>query len=135
MSPFEKTQFDADQLFYATFPAARDAAYNAPMEHSIYDFPRPVDCPTLHEATQPLEYDIRSELDISSTSVASFRGPTQELSYPPLHVAYSEGHHPQQSFISHRQNQPSYYSSPPRPVSFFFFALPFFFSFELIFNN
>ena len=114
-------------MFYATFPAARDAAYNAAMEQSIYDLPRPMDGPTLHEVTQPLEYSIRNEPDISSTS-ASFRDPTQELSYPPLHVTYSEGLHPQQPFISHHQNQqPSYYS-PPRPVSFLsFFSYNFFF--------
>jgi hypothetical protein len=106
-------------LFYATFPAARlarDAAYNAASEQSTYDPHKPVDCLTLHEATQPLEYDIRNELDISRTS-ASFRA-RQESSYLQLHTAaaYSEGLHPQ--ILSHHQSQPSYNSSSP--VSFFY---------------
>ena len=101
-------------MFYATFPAARVAACNAAFQQSIYDLPSPVDCPTLHEATRPLEYDIRNEPDISSTSV-SFRGPTPGPPYPQLH---SEGLYPRQPFFPHHQIQPSYYS-PPRPVSFF----------------
>ena len=97
-------------MFYATFPAARVAACNAAFQQSIYDLPSPVDCPTSHEATRPLEYGIRNEPDISSTSV-SFRGPT------PVHFSYSEGLYPLQPFFPH-QIQSSYYS-PPRPVSFF----------------
>jgi hypothetical protein len=102
MSLFEQTQLEVDQKFYATFPGARNAAYIAP--HS-------------------LQYDIRNELDISSTSV-SFTGPTQELSYPQFPI------HPQQTFISYHQSQSSCYS-PPRPVSFFL-TFPFVSS---IFNN
>ena len=103
-------------MFYATFPAARVAVCNAAFQQSIYDLPSPVDCPTLHEATRPLEYDICNEPDISSTSV-SFRGPTPGPTYPQLHFTYSEGLYPRQSFFPH-QIQSSYYS-PPRPVSFF----------------
>jgi len=104
-------------LFYATFPEARDAVCNAAFEQSIYDLPSPVDCPTLHEATWLLEYDIRNEPGISSTSV-SFGGLTQGLSYPQLHFDYSEGLYPRQPFLPHHQIQPSY-CSPPHPVSFF----------------
>jgi hypothetical protein len=108
-------------VFYAKFPAARDAEYNATMEQSTYDPPSPTDFPTSHEATThpSLQYDIRNELDMSSTSV-SFSGTTQELSYPhTLHFDYSKGLHSQPPFLPHHQSQPSY-SSPPRPVSFFF---------------
>ena len=104
-------------MFYATFPAARVAACNAAFQQSIYDLPSPVDCPTSHEATRPLEYGIRNEPDISSTSV-SFRGPTPGPSYPQLHFSYSEGLYPRHPYFPHHQIQPSYYS-PPRPVSFF----------------
>ena len=107
MSLFEQTQYEADMLFYATFPAARDAAYDAASEQSISDHHRPVDCPSLSE----LRHDLR-DLDISGTSISeSFRGPTQELSYPQIHAPYSESLH-----ISHNQSQPSY----PHPVSLFF---------------
>ena len=59
----------ADQLFFATFPAARDAAaYSPALEQSTYDLPRPVDGPPLHEATQPLEYGILIIGIIQSTS-------------------------------------------------------------------
>ena len=111
-------------MFYATFPAARVAACNTTFDQSIYDHPSPADFyrPPLHENIQPLAYDIRNELDIGSTSV-SFSSRTQELSYPRLHTAYSEESHPQQHFLSHHHNAPSYYS-PARPVSFF---LTFFF--------
>ena len=123
MSPFEQTQYELDQLFYATFPAARDAASNAAFERStLYDFPSPVDGPTFHEAIHTVEYDNRNEPDIGSTS-SSFRGPTQELSYPQLHFAYPERFHPQQHFISHRHSQPSYYSAPPPVSSFLTFSV------------
>ena len=115
MSLFEQTQYEADQLFYATFPAARDAAYNAGLEQNAYDLPGSVDFPIFHDTIQPLESDIRNELLISGTSV-SFRGSTQELSHPQLHVAtYS---HSQQPYISYHQIQPSY-ESPTQPVSVF----------------
>jgi hypothetical protein len=117
-------------LFYATFPAAREAACNAALERSIYDLPGPVGYPTSHEATQPLEYDIRNDPHMSSTSV-SFRGPTRELSYPlaQLHFDYFEGLYSQRPFLPHhRRVQPSNYS-PPRPVSFF---LPFLQQFSTI---
>jgi hypothetical protein len=120
MSLFEQTQYDADILFYAMFPAARDAAYNAAPERSVYDHPRPVDCPSVHEAPQFLRYDIPNDQDTSSTSMSeSFRGPSQELSYPRLHAAYSESLHPSHR---HHQTQLSYYS-PPRPASFFYIFL------------
>ena len=117
MSLFQQTQYELDQLFYATFPAARDAARNAAFERSTYDFPSPVDCPALHQAIHPLEQDNFNERDTGSKS-ALYSGPTQELSYPQLHFPYPERFHPQQPFISHRHSQPSYYSPPP-PVSFF----------------
>ena len=117
MSLFEQTQNEVEELFYATFPAARDAACNELFEQRAYDLPSPVDYPTLHATTQPFEYDIRNELEIGSSSVP-FRGPNQELSYPESQFTHSEGLHPQQPFLSHHQIQPSYYS-PPYPVSFF----------------
>ena len=109
-------------MFYATFPAARDAAAcsNAVFEPSIYDLPSPVDCPTFHyeATTQPLYYDSRNEVDICSTSSVSLRSPTQEQSYPPrLNFDYSEGL--QQPFFPHHCSQPSYHPLS-RPVSFFF---------------
>jgi hypothetical protein len=61
LSSFEQTQYEADQLFYATFPAARDAAHYAPL-----DLPGPEDCPTLHGA-QSLEFDIRNEMSIGTS--------------------------------------------------------------------
>jgi hypothetical protein len=112
-------------FFSATFPAAREAACKAAFVRSTYDPHSPVDCPTFHEATQPLDYDIRNEPYISSTSV-SFRGSTQELSYPQLHIAYPERLHPPQPFLSHHQIQPSFYF-PPRPVQAVRFFLTFFF--------
>lgn len=109
MSLFEQTQYEADMLFYATFPAARDAAYNAASKQSICDFFRPADCPSLREAAQLLQYDIR-DLDIGGASMSeSFQGPTQEPSYPQIHP------------YSHHQSQ-SYYS-PTFPVSFLFFTI------------
>lgn len=102
-------------MFYATFPAARDAVYNAALEQSLYD--PPTDCPTSYESAQPLGYNIRNELE-------SFGGPIRELStHTQLNFDYSNGPHPQQPFLSH-QGQSSYYS-PSHPVSFFltFFCL------------
>lgn len=112
-SLFEQTLYETDQVFYATFPAARDAAYNVDLGQS-YDCPRYTNCSTLHEDPQPLEYDIRSEqeMDISSLSVLTPSGPTQELSCPPLHYDYSKVH-AQQAPPSLYQHQPSYYFSPP----------------------
>ena len=115
-SLFEQTQNEVDELFYATFPAARDAARNALLEPRVYELPSPVDYSTLHAATQPFEYDIHNELDIGSSSM-SFRGPNQEQSYPQWHPAHHQGPHPQQPFLSHHQIQP--YHSPPLLVSFF----------------
>lgn len=107
-------------MFYATFPAAREAAYNAVLEQHPYEPPRSTDSALLEDA-QPLEYDIRNEqeLDISCTSVP-LSGPTQEPSYPLSHFDYSTGLHSQEPSPPLYRSQPSYYSPPPLPVSFFF---------------
>jgi len=112
ISLFEKTLYETDQVFYTTFPAARDAAYNV----QNYDCSRYTNCSTLHENRQPLEYDIRSEqeMDISVPFSMSHNGPTQELSCPPLHYDYSKVHAHQSPLLLH-QHQPSYHSSPPPP--------------------
>jgi len=112
-SLFEQTLYETDEVFYATFPAARDALDLGQND----DCSRYTNCWTLHEERQPLEYDIRSEqeMDISSPSVPfslSKDGPTQEISCPPLHYDYSKVHAHQSPF-SLRQDQLSYYSSPP----------------------
>ena len=90
-------------MFYTTFPAARDAAYNAVLEQDIYDPSRSTDYSTLHESARPSEYVNEQEPDISRTSVLS------------LHFGYSN-HQPSPSLHHH---QPSYYS-PHSPVSLFF---------------
>ena len=89
---------------------------NAAFERNVYELPSPMDYQILHEAAEPLEYDIRNGLDISSTST-SFRGPTQDLPCPQLHSLYSEELHRQQPFPPHHYIEQSYYS--PRPVNFF----------------
>jgi hypothetical protein len=112
-------------VFYATFPAARDAAYNVDLGQN-YDCSRYANCSTLHENRQPLEYDIRSEqeMDISCSSVPfslSHNDPTQELLCPPLNYDFSK-EYTHQSPLSLHQHQPSYYSSPPPPAVSFFFS-------------
>ena len=124
MSLFEQTQYEADQLFYATFPAAKDAAYNAASEQNIYDIPGPMDYQSIHETTQSLQYDIRSlnGPDIGSTSM-SFRGHTssQQSLYQHLYADYALHPQPILGFSHHHwQSQPSYYP-PSQPVSFWLF--------------
>lgn len=112
MTLFERTLFEADQLFYATFPAAREAACSAALEQNLYDPTSPIDGSTSYDSVQSSDYE--QVPDIDSTSSA-FSGTTQQLSsYPPaLHFDYSRTLHSQQPPTSHHQDHHLYHYPPP----------------------
>ena len=108
-SLFEQTMYEIDQIFYATFPAARNAAFLGRDPYYLYS---PADY-SLRDGVQSFEYDGRTEQvpDISSTSLSycDVNGTTRQPPSLPSHFDY---------FRTYHQQQPSYY---PLPASFLFY--------------
>ncbi|KAF8815735.1 hypothetical protein BYT27DRAFT_6662400 [Phlegmacium glaucopus] len=109
-TPFEQTLYDADLLFYTTFPAARDAARTAALEQNLYDPTSPMDGSTSYDGVHFPEYEIVP--DISSPS-SPFCGVAEELTYPSLHSNCSQMSPSQPPYTSHHQDRPSYFSLSP----------------------
>lgn len=102
-SLFEQTLYETDQMFYATFPAARDAAI---LEENVYDPTSSTDCSISHDGVQSLDLESHHHAvpDISTSLL--FSDVTR------LHFDYSQKIHFQQAFSSRHQDQPSYCPPP-----------------------